>query len=90
MNKKEFKSKRRVVGSICKAKDGGRKYIKVSEDFSMSKGQFINIVSKSDRLELAERLLSEGKISEEIAQKMVERANKIPDFVLAELEITQE
>ncbi len=48
----------------------------------IKKGSYLNT---EDPRELPKRLLAEGKISEDLAAQMQERADKIPDFVLREV-----
>lgn len=78
-------AKRRTVGSICKRKDGKGRYLKMSEDVSLKKNEFLNLESQKEQLANLEEAESSGKISSENAAKVRERLNKIPDFVLFEL-----
>lgn len=50
-------------------------------------GEFIRVENKKFQLESAKTAYENGKLSEENYEKTVERINKIPDFVIAELAI---
>lgn len=78
-------AKYRTIGSVCKRKDGNGTHIKISEDVTLKKGEYINLESKVKQLEKLDKAQGEGKISEENAEKARERINKIPDFVMFEL-----
>jgi len=77
------KSKRLVVGSVVKGKtvDGVKKpdYIKMRD------GTYLNLESPKQQLASMEKALSEGKLSEEVAEKIRERIAKIPEWVMFEV-----
>jgi hypothetical protein len=86
MEKKMAKTKRVNIGSVVKSKESGKPdYIKIKEDVTLRKGEFINLESKSFQLERLEAVVAEGKLSEEKAEAARERINKIPDFVRFEM-----
>jgi hypothetical protein len=72
------KAKYLKVGSILKRKGSDDTYIKF--EHAIPAGSYVNI---EDPRTLPDKLLSEGKISEEIYNKMT--AREIPDFVVCEL-----
>jgi hypothetical protein len=74
------KLKRQVVGSVLKSKDGGPDYIKMRES-----GKIYRLESAKQQLASLEKAVSEGKLSEDIAGKVRERIEKIPEFVRFEL-----
>lgn len=81
-------AKKRVnIGSIAKTKDGKGQYLKVASDLTLKlkKGQYINMDSPKKQLEGVKKAFEEGKMSEETFEKAVERINKIPDWVLADV-----
>jgi hypothetical protein len=73
------KKKRNVVGSVLKSKDGGPDYIKMKD------GKVYRLESKKAQLESLEGAVSAGKLSEEVAEKVRERINKLPEFVRFEI-----
>lgn len=80
------KSKRSVVGSVCKSKDSGKPdYIKVRDDLSLRKGQILRLESKKYQLESLQGAVSAGKLSSELGEKIRERIEKIPDWVRFEI-----
>ena len=79
------KTKRRVVGSVVKARDGGADYIKIREDLVLKQGQTLRLESAKQQLESLESAVSAGKLSEEMADKVRDRISKIPDFVRFEI-----
>lgn len=77
---------RRQIGSVIKAKEAGKSdYIKIRDDVSLKKGDTLQLESAQSQLASLEKAVSEGKLSEEIAQKVRERVQKIPDFVRFEI-----
>lgn len=80
------KTKRSVVGSVCKSKDSGKPdYIKIRDDMSLKKGQVLRLESKRFQLDSLQSAVNSGKLSNELAQKIEERINKIPDWVRFEI-----
>ena len=80
------KSKRSVVGSVCKSKDAGKPdYIKIRDDLRLRKGQILRLESKKFQLDSLQGAVSEGKLSGDLAEKIKERIEKIPDWVRFEI-----
>jgi|DEB19_MinimDraft_3_1074340.scaffolds.fasta_scaffold66083_1 hypothetical protein len=80
------KSKRSVVGSVCKSKDAGKPdYIKIRDDMSLKKGQILRLESKKYQLESLQGAVTAGKLSSELGEKIRERIEKIPDWVRFEI-----
>lgn len=77
--------KRLNVGSICKRKDGNGKHIKISNDVTLKKGDYLNVESKAEQLASLNEAAANGKISEANAEKARERLEKMPDWVVAEV-----
>lgn len=74
------KLKRQVVGSVCKPKQEGQvDYIKMRD------GKIYRLESAKYQLSQLENAVSQGKLSEEIAEKVRERIGKIPEWVRFEL-----
>lgn len=80
------KSKRTVVGSVCKSKDPGKPdYIKVRDDLVLKKNQVLRLESKKFQLESLQGAVSSGKVSQELSEKIKERIEKIPEWVRFEI-----
>lgn len=80
------KSKRRVIGSVLSSKDDPKqRYIKIREDVVLKAGQTLRLESAKQQLESLEAAVSAGKLSEEMAEKVRDRINKIPNWVVAEI-----
>jgi len=80
------KSKRVVVGSVCKSKDSGKPdYIKVRDDVVLKKGQVLRLESKKYQLDSLQGAVSSGKVSGDLSEKIKERIEKIPDWVRFEI-----
>jgi len=84
------KWKRTTVGSIMKSKDDTKSnYLKVNlykqESITLKHGQSLQVLSKSFKLKDIARLRKEGKLDEETLDKMEAQAEKMPDFVMAEV-----
>lgn len=66
--------KKQYIGNISKRKDGSGSYLKISNDFSFKKGQFINLESVADQIKGYEEAAEAGRMPEEKA------ADKIADL----------
>lgn len=82
--------KRKTFGSVVKGKDGKPDYIKITNDVNLKKGQYVNLESAKSQIESLKKALSEGKLSEEVATKMMDNANKTPDWVRFNLVVVEE
>lgn len=66
-------------------------YIQITEDCSFRKGDYINLETKTSRIDSLTKLKEDGKLDEDFAGKLIERAEKTPEFVKATLvKITKE
>jgi hypothetical protein len=80
------KSKRSVVGSVCKSKEAGRPdYIKIRDELTLRKGQILRLESKKFQLESLDSAVSSGKLSSDLGDKIRDRIEKIPDWVRFEI-----
>lgn len=82
------------VGSILKSKDESKpNYLKVNlkdkGTITLKHGQYLQVLSKTAKLKDIARLRREEKLSEDQLNKMEEYANKMPDFVLAEVMLVE-
>ena len=90
------------VGSICKSQDktkpdylklrGGDSAAKLAEALSKAdskKGISLSLESKERQLKQLDESVSAGKLSEELAVKIKERIEKIPDYVRFEVVLTE-
>lgn len=76
------KPKRRVIGSVVKSKEANKPdYIKIREKVTLEEGQCLSLESQKFQLERLQTALSAGKISEEMADKVKERLEKMPNWV---------
>lgn len=74
------------VGSILKAKDASQAdYIKIDNDIVLKKGEFLSLESKKSKMETLERNIADGKVSGELADKIMEGIEKMPTFVRFEI-----
>ena len=74
------KKKRMQVGSVMKSKNAGEPdYIKMRD------GKTYRLESKKSQLESLQKAVADGKLSPDVAEKVEERINKIPDFVRFEI-----
>lgn len=75
-----------TIGSVLKRKEeqGGGTYIKIKTNITLKEGEFVNV---DDPRTLPDRLLEAGVISDERHAEMKERAEKTPDFVVADLTV---
>lgn len=77
--------KRKVLGSVLKGKDGKGSYIKIRGEQKLVDGQTLSLESKKSRLESLESATADGKVSEELAEKIKASIEKTPEFVLFEI-----
>lgn len=75
-------TKRKVVGSVVKGKEGKPPYIKIREAISLNAGDFLRLESKKTQLDALEAAAASGKLTGDIVESIRERINKMPDFVL--------
>lgn len=73
--------RRRVVGSIVKGKDGKTDYIKVLNEITLKKGQFLNLESKQAAQTQLNKSVSEGKLSGELVEKIQKSIDNTPEWV---------
>lgn len=79
-------AKREKVGSILKSKNQGEPdYIQISKDIALKKGDYLSLESKSSKIKGIKAGLESGKLSEEFGNKLLEEAEKIPEFVRFEI-----
>ena len=76
---------RKTVGSIVKGLNGKPDYIKMSNDVNLKRGEFLNLESKATQIASIQEGITAGRIAQEKGDAMLERANKIPDFVRFEI-----
>lgn len=84
------KYKRTVIGSVVKSKDPSKpNYIKFNLKYSgpvtLQDGQTMSVESKKFQLESLNNAVSAGKLPSDTAEKIKERIEKMPDFVLGEI-----
>lgn len=73
---------RKVIGQILKSKNVGETdYIKIDEDISLKKGDFLSLENKASKLASIQKGVESGKLSAEVAEKLTEQANRQPEFV---------
>lgn len=73
-------AKRQQVGSFCKSKDDKKPpYIKMRD------GKIYRVESAKYQLKSLEDAVAAGKLTEDIAEKVRERINKMPEWVLGEI-----
>jgi len=78
-------AKRIQVGAIFKGKEGKPDYIKVNEDITLKKGEFLNLESKATKIASLTAAIESGKLSPEVGEKMLEAANNMKDFIRFEI-----
>lgn len=81
--------KRREVGSVVKGRDGKPDYIKISQDVTLKKGQYLNLESKAKQLENLQNAVASGKLSADLGEQIKERIEKMPEFVRFSVFVTE-
>ncbi len=78
--------KRKQIGSVLKSKDVSQPdYIKITEDIVLKKGDILNLESKKSKLASLDKNIENGKLSGDLADKIREGIEKMPDFVRFEI-----
>lgn len=78
--------KRVQVGAVLKSKDPSQPdYIKINEDVTLKKGDILNLESKKSKLASLEKNVENGKLSGDLADKIREGIEKMPDFIRFEI-----
>lgn len=79
-------AKRIKVGSVLKSKEAGQMdYIKIDADVILKKGDTLRLESKKSKIEGLKKAIDAGKLSGEVADKLLEQAEKMPEFVRFEI-----
>lgn len=74
--------KRVEVGSVLKSKDPTQPdYIKINTDVVLKKGDILNLESKKSKLASLEKNIENGKLSGDLADKIREGIEKMPEFI---------
>jgi hypothetical protein len=82
-------AKRKTIGSVIKGQNGKPDYIKISNDVVLSKGQYVNLESKAGKIKGIKEAVDAGKLSPDTGAKMLESAEKIPEFVRFEMYVLE-
>lgn len=88
--------KRITVGNFCKSKKISAEdiaagkiqsppYIKIKEGITLKAGDFLRVENKAYQVESLQKAIASGKLTGETAEKMLERAQNTPDWVLGEV-----
>ena len=85
-------AKKRInLGGVSNSKnEGGSKFIKVyiKEPVTLKSGDYITLETPEEQLASLEAAVEAGKLSEEVAEKIRARIEKLPHFVIAEAILT--
>lgn len=74
------------VGSVLKSKtEGESDYIKIDTEIVLKKGDTLSLESKKSKLASLEKNVENGKLSGEVADKIREGIEKMPNFVRFEI-----
>lgn len=78
--------KRKQIGAVLKSKDPAQPdYIKINEDVVLKKGDILNLESKKSKLASLEKNIENGKLSGDLADKIREGIEKMPEFIRFEI-----
>jgi len=76
------KYKKHFIGDVLVDKeDPSRFYIKVKKDYMLKAGTYLNLESKQNQIDNIKKAASEGKIGEDMAEEILIKIEKMPDFV---------
>lgn len=78
-------SKRVKVGSLLRSKEGTGVYFKANTDFTLKKGDTLNVATKKEQLDSLEKAVASGKLAAEKAAQVREIVESIPEWVFAEV-----
>ena len=79
-------AKRLKVGSVLKSKEAGQMdYIKIDADVILKKGDTLRLESKKSKIEGIKKAMESGKLTGEVAEKLLEQAENMKEFVRFEI-----
>lgn len=74
--------KRETVGEVKASPDDAKSfYVKFTSDAVFKAGDTVSLQSKQQQIDSAKSAYENGKLSEEMFEKITERVNNIPEFV---------
>lgn len=73
--------KKSYIGKIMKGKEGKLDYIVVDQDFQLKKGDFLRLESKASRIKDLQEAVEAGRLAEDKAEDLIEKANRGSDKV---------
>jgi hypothetical protein len=80
------KKTRNVIGSVLKSKEAGQPdYVKINKDVTLKQGQTLRLESKKQQIDSAKAAIAAGKLTGDLGATILERLEKIPDFVRFEI-----
>lgn len=85
--------KKSYVGKVMKGINGKPDYIVVDQDFKLMKGDFLKLESKAQRIKDLEAAVEAGRLDEEKAADLIEKASKGSDkvrFTIIHQEVSDE
>lgn len=93
MGKKTY-GKKEYIGQISKRKDGSGNYLKITKDFSLKKGQYINLESVADQIKGYEEAAEAKRVTEDYAADQIAKLKESKDkygllFTLTYQEVTE-
>lgn len=75
-----------VVGSVIKSKDKSKPdYVKFKTNVSFKEGDTLSLETKAFKLSSLQEGVQAGRLNEELAAKIRETIEKMPDFVRGDL-----
>jgi len=77
------KKKRMYLGQVCEMKNGEGKYLRAFKDHVIPDGTYLNIKSGKEELADAKQSLEKGFLSQDMFNKIEERINNYPSYVIA-------
>jgi hypothetical protein len=84
------KKRRFYFGKILKGADGKPDFMAIDKDITFREGEFVNLESKTQRINEINKSLEEGKLSQEKAEDLLAKVNKISDRVRFSLYVVRE
>lgn len=85
--------KKSYIGKVMKGQNGKMDFIVIDQDFELKKGDFLRLESKASRIKDLEEAVEAGRLSEDKAADLIEKANKGSDrvrFTIIHQEISED
>lgn len=84
------KKRRIYFGKILKGADGKPDFMAIDKDITFKEGDFVNLESKKQRIDDINQSVEAGRLTEDVANDLLQKVNKISDRVRFSLYVVRD